>query len=96
MRNRMNAWIGVTVLALGVTLLALPVQPEAQRTTGIVRVAWLEVCGPGPRRPHFDIFRARLAEQGYGDARFCGGRGPKAPDETRDPRVAASHPNLVK
>jgi hypothetical protein len=20
---------------------------------------------PGPRRPHFDIFRARLAEQGY-------------------------------
>ena len=25
----------------------------------------VEVCGPGPRRPHFDIFRARLAEQGY-------------------------------
>jgi putative tryptophan/tyrosine transport system substrate-binding protein len=23
------------------------------------------VCGPGPRRPNFDVFRARLAEQGY-------------------------------
>jgi hypothetical protein len=23
------------------------------------------VCGPGPRRPNFDIFRARLAEQGF-------------------------------
>src|SRR5262245_25449902 len=29
------------------------------------RIGWLEVCSPGPRRPHFDIFRARLAEQGY-------------------------------
>ena len=57
--------IGVTVLALGVSLLAIPTLLEAQRAAGISRVGWLEVCGPGPRRPHFDIFRARLAEQGY-------------------------------
>src|SRR5262245_48105580 len=57
--------IGVTVLAFGVSLLTIPTLPEAQKTAGISRVGWLEVCGPGPRRPHFDIFRARLAEQGY-------------------------------
>jgi hypothetical protein len=57
--------IGVTILALGVSLLAIPTLLEAQRAAGISRVGWLEVCGPGPRRPHFDIFRARLAEQGY-------------------------------
>src|ERR1700732_2677360 len=57
--------IGVTVLALGVSLLAIPTLLEAQRPAGISRVGWLEVCGPGPRRPHFDIFRARLAELGY-------------------------------
>ncbi len=57
--------IGVTALALGVSLLAIPTLLEAQRATGTVRVGWLEVCGPGPRPPHFDIFRARLAELGY-------------------------------
>jgi len=57
--------IGVTVLALGGSLLALPTLLEAQKAAGISRVGWLEVCGPGPRRPHFDIFRARLAELGY-------------------------------
>src|SRR5437762_10619344 len=55
----------VTVLALGVSLLAMPAWLEAQKPAGISRVGWLEVCGPGPRRPHFDIFRARLAEHGY-------------------------------
>jgi hypothetical protein len=63
--NGTGVRIGVTVLALGVSLLAMPTLPEAQRAAGISRVGWLEVCGPGPRRPHFDIFRARLAEQGY-------------------------------
>src|SRR5712691_760652 len=57
--------IGVTVLALGVSLLAIPTLLEAQRAAGISRVGWLEVCGPGPRRPNFDIFRTRLAELGY-------------------------------
>ena len=57
--------IGVAVLALGVSLLAIPTLLEAQKAAGIAHVGWLEVCGPGPRRPHFDIFRARLAEQGY-------------------------------
>jgi putative ABC transport system substrate-binding protein len=57
--------IGVTVLAFGISLLAIPSLLDAQRAAGIARVGWLEVCGPGPRRPHFDIFRARLAEQGY-------------------------------
>jgi ABC-type uncharacterized transport system substrate-binding protein len=65
MKNRMDLWIGVALLIFNVTLLALPKQLEAQRAAGISRVGWLEVCGPGPRRPHFDIFRARLAEQGY-------------------------------
>ena len=65
MKNRMDLWIGVALLIFNVTLLALPKQLEAQRAAGVSRVGWLEVCGPGPRRPHFDIFRARLAEQGY-------------------------------
>ena len=60
--------IGVTILALGVSLLAIPTL-QAQRAAGISRVGWLEVCGPGPRRPHFDIFRARLAELGYVDGK---------------------------
>jgi hypothetical protein len=56
---------GVAALVLGVSLLVIPTQLGAQRATGISRVGWLEVCDPGPRRPHFDIFRARLAELGY-------------------------------
>ena len=55
----------VAVLALGASLLLQPTSLEAQRPGGISRVGWLEVCSPGPRRPHFDIFRARLAERGY-------------------------------
>ena len=53
---KMNATgmrIGVTVLALGVSLLAIPTLLEAQKAARISRVGWLEVCGPGPRRPHF-------------------------------------------
>jgi hypothetical protein len=57
--------IVVTVLALGISLLATPTLLKAQKAAGISRVGWLEVCGPGPRRPHFDIFRAHLAELGY-------------------------------
>src|SRR4029078_1195658 len=37
----------------------------AQKATGKSRVGWLEVCGPGPQRPKFNVFRARLAELGY-------------------------------
>ena len=55
--------IGV-VLAVAVSLLFAPAV-EAQKAKGRARVGWLEVCGPGPQRPHFDIFRARLAEEGY-------------------------------
>jgi putative ABC transport system substrate-binding protein len=58
--------IGATIiLGLCVSLLAVPTPLKAQKAAGIKRVGWLEVCGPGPKRPHFDIFRARLAEQGY-------------------------------
>jgi putative tryptophan/tyrosine transport system substrate-binding protein len=57
-------WIGVTVLAVAVGPLAIPTS-HAQRAAGISRVGWLEVCGPGPQRPNFDIFRQRLAELGY-------------------------------
>lgn len=63
-RNTTALRIGVTVLALVVGVLAEPTALVAQRA-GTVRVGWLEVCGPGPRRPHFDTFRARLAEHGY-------------------------------
>jgi len=59
-----DMWIVMTVLAVAVSLLAIPTS-HAQKPAGISRVGWLEVCGPGPRRPHFDIFRARLAELGY-------------------------------
>lgn len=57
--------IGAALLALGLGLLAVPTVLEAQKAAGPVRVGWLEVCGPGPRRPHFDTFRARLAEHGF-------------------------------
>jgi putative ABC transport system substrate-binding protein len=67
--NETGMRIGVTILALGISLLAMPTSLEAQRAAGISRVGWLEVCGPGPRRPHFDLFRARLAEQGYVEGR---------------------------
>jgi putative ABC transport system substrate-binding protein len=57
-------WIKMTSLALGASLLATPTSQD-QKAAGISRVGWLEVCAPGPRRAGFDIFRARLAEQGY-------------------------------
>ena len=57
--------IAVLMAVLGVSLLALPTFLEAPRAAGTARVGWLEVCGPGPQRPHFDLFRARLAERGY-------------------------------
>jgi len=56
--------IAVALLALGLSLFAISTA-QAQKAAGISRVGWLEVCGPGPRRPHFDIFRARLADRGY-------------------------------
>src|SRR5438093_6820078 len=59
--NGKGMWIGVTVVALGAGMLAIP-PSQGQRAAGISRVGWLEVCSPGPKRPHFDIFRTRLAE----------------------------------
>ena len=56
--NAMSMRILVTVLALGVSMLAIPTSLGAQqKTAGISRVGWLEVCGAGPRRPNFDVFR---------------------------------------
>src|SRR5262245_4452583 len=64
--NGMSMRIWMTVLALGGRILAIPASLEAQQKAGgISRVGWLEVCGPGPRRPNFDIFRGRLGELGY-------------------------------
>ena len=54
-----DMWIGMTVLAVAVSLLAIPTS-HAQKAPGISRVGWLEVCGPGPRRPNLEIFRGRL------------------------------------
>ena len=59
-----NTWIAMTVLVFAVSLLTIPTS-QAQRAAGISRVGWLEICGPAPRRPNFDIFRGRLAELGY-------------------------------
>src|SRR5262245_58022125 len=64
--NGADVRIVMAVLALGVSLSLLTIPTaQAQRAAGISRVGWLEICGPGPRRPNFDIFRARLAELGY-------------------------------
>ena len=64
--NAVSMRILVTVLALGVSMLAIPTSLGAQqKTAGISRVGWLEVCGAGPRRPNFDVFRSRIAELGY-------------------------------
>ena len=57
------------ILALGASLLAVPTSLKAQKAAGIKRVGWLEVCSPGPKRPHFDIFRAHLAELGYAEGK---------------------------
>jgi hypothetical protein len=62
--KRAHMLIGMTVLAFAVSLLAIPTS-HAQKPTGMSRVGWLEVCGPGPRRPNLEIFRGRLAELGY-------------------------------
>ena len=63
--NGTGRWIGVTILALGAILLATTSSLQAQKAAAISRVGWLEVCGPGPQRPNFDIFRAHLANQDY-------------------------------
>jgi putative ABC transport system substrate-binding protein len=55
----------LTLLAVGLSLFAVPMALEAQTAPGVKRVGWLEVCGPGPKRPHFDTFRNRLSELGY-------------------------------
>src|SRR5215471_13487190 len=69
--NGTVAQIGLAalVLVLVLSLLATATSLEAQKAGGIARVGWLEVCGPGPKRPHFDIFRARLAELGYAEGK---------------------------
>ena len=53
------------ILALGASLLAMSAVFGGPRAGGIARVGWLEVRSPGPKRPHFEIFRAHLAELGY-------------------------------
>jgi len=67
--NGTVAQIGLAALVLVLSLLATATSLEAQKAAGIARVGWLEVCGPGPKRPHFDIFRARLAELGYAEGK---------------------------
>jgi putative tryptophan/tyrosine transport system substrate-binding protein len=66
--SRTGVRITVAVLALGTSLLGIATS-QAQKVAGKSRVGWLEVCGPGPQRPNFDIFRARLAELGYVEGR---------------------------
>src|SRR5690349_11043397 len=63
--NGTGVRIGVAILAVGLGFFSISSSLEAQKAAGIARVGWLEVCGPGPKRPHFDIFRAHLADLGY-------------------------------
>ena len=58
--------VGITVAVVALAAILLGTAPsQAQKIAAKSRVGWLEVCGPGPQRPSFDIFRARLAELGY-------------------------------
>lgn len=50
-------------LAIAGSVFPPPAPANAQKAMS--RIGWLEVCDAGPRRPHFDYFRARLAEHGY-------------------------------
>jgi putative ABC transport system substrate-binding protein len=57
-----------SLLAVGASLVALLIQPgpaAAQKAGAAARVGWLEMCRPGPRRPNFDVFTAKLAEAGF-------------------------------
>src|SRR4051812_15613695 len=63
--NRPGRRVAVIALAIGVVLLGTPTPVDAQKDSGVARVGWLEVCSPGPQRPNFDLFRARLAQLGY-------------------------------
>ena len=56
-----STWL--ILLAVGASLLVTPAQ--AQKAGATYRVGWLEVCGPGPQRPHLALFRTRLADLGY-------------------------------
>src|SRR5882757_241302 len=62
--NRTGPRIAVALVALSVSILGMSTS-QVQKATWKSRVGWLEVCGPGPQRPNFDIFRARLAALGY-------------------------------
>jgi putative ABC transport system substrate-binding protein len=66
-----RARIGSAVLALTLAggLLGASSALDAQKPVRIARLGWLEVCGPGPKRPSIEIFRARLAEHGYVEGR---------------------------
>ena len=49
--------VGTTVvLALGLSLLAVPTSLNAQKAAGIKRVGWLEVCAPGSQASAFRYF----------------------------------------
>ena len=63
MTNQAAFSTGLVILAVGASLLATPAQAQKAGTT--YRLGWLEVCGPGPQRPHLALFRARLADLGY-------------------------------
>jgi len=64
--NGLSGRIVVMVLALCVIVIATPTSLGAQsKAAKISRLGWLEVCGAGPRRPNFDVFRSRLAELGF-------------------------------
>jgi putative ABC transport system substrate-binding protein len=61
-----TAFAIIIALGLAIAVFALAQQALAEQpSSSTKRVGWLEVCGPGPKRPNFDIFRTRLAELGY-------------------------------
>jgi putative ABC transport system substrate-binding protein len=66
----MSGMLARIVVALAVVASAGAVADAvAAQQTRVARLGWLEVCGPGPQRGHFQIFRARLAQLGYVEGR---------------------------
>lgn len=66
LRAESGARLLLVAFAAGiVALLSIPDQSLAQKAGTIARVGWLEMCTPGPRRPNFEVFKAKLAEAGF-------------------------------